>query len=149
MLEILQYPHEILRRVCTPVTVFDEKLEQLSKDMLEVMYASSGIGLSAPQVGEPIQLIVMDTKEPGVYKMPLVLINPKIVWESGSMSYNVGCLSFGDKRVTMLFPARLKVRYQDLTGATQYIATQNELLTVCLFHEIDHCNSRLMIDYEV
>ena len=60
--EVLQFPDPRLKRVCEPIEKIDDAIRELAADMLEVMYDEPGIGLAALQVGEPVRLIVLDTK---------------------------------------------------------------------------------------
>ena len=63
LLEIAQYGNPVLKEKCRPVEHFDDGLKALAENMLETMYAAEGIGLAAPQVSIPIQLVVIDIPE--------------------------------------------------------------------------------------
>src|SRR5215468_3216031 len=91
MLTILEFPDPRLRTKAQPVTVFDKPFQELIDAMFATMYAAPGIGLAATQVDVHKQLLVLDVSEEK--NLPLVLINPKIVANEGSQTYQEGCLS--------------------------------------------------------
>ena len=96
--EVLQFPDPLLKRVSEPITEFTDALRELARDMCEVMYDEPGIGLAAPQVGEGIRLIVVDTEwsQEGGERNPLILLNPEITRQEGRIVWNEGCLSVPD-----------------------------------------------------
>ena len=75
-LQILRYPDPRLYTVAKPVAQVDDAIRALADDMIQLMYASDGVGLAATQVDQHIRLIVMDTSE--THDQPRVLINPEI-----------------------------------------------------------------------
>src|SRR5215813_9094059 len=97
---VLQFPDKRLRVKSQPIETITEELRQLAQDMTEVMYDEPGIGLAAPQVGEAVRLIVVDTEwkdeEAGGERRPLVLVNPEIVEREGKILWNEACLSVPD-----------------------------------------------------
>ena len=123
---------EILRQVCRPVTVFDEKLAQLLEDMAETMHAANGVGLAGPQVGLLRRVVVIDVGE-GVIE----LINPKIVAYSGEQDGPEGCLSFPGEYGMVKRPNYVKVRAQDRNGQ-DFEIDGRELLARAFCHELDH-----------
>jgi peptide deformylase len=145
--EVLQFPDRRLRRMSKPVEEVTDAVRELASDMLEVMYDEPGIGLAAPQVGEAIRLVVMDTKwtEEDAERSPLVLVNPEILEREGKIVWNEGCLSVPDFQADVERAARVRVRAFDLEGhETVYEA--EELEAVCFQHEIDHLDGKLFID---
>jgi len=145
--EVLQFPDARLKRMCEPVEKIDDAIRELAADMLEVMYDEPGIGLAAPQVGEPIRLIVLDTEwtEEGVERSPLVLVNPEILERDGAITWTEGCLSVPDFQAEVERSQRVRVRGLDLDGKER-IEEAEELRAVCLQHEIDHLDGVLFID---
>jgi peptide deformylase len=111
------------------------------------MYDEPGIGLAAPQVGEPIRLIVVDTEwtEEGQDKSPLVLVNPEIVEREGKITWTEGCLSVPDFTADVERASRVKLHATDLDGRSVEIDAE-ELQAVCFQHEIDHLDGILFID---
>ena len=96
--EVLKFPDKRLRLVSKPISEVTDEIRELASDMLEVMYDEPGIGLAAPQVAEPVRLIVVDTEwntEDGE-RNPLVLVNPEILERSGQITWTEGCLSVPD-----------------------------------------------------
>src|SRR5512147_2836577 len=93
--EVLQFPDKRLRRLSKPIVEISDEIRTLAADMLEVMYDEPGIGLAAPQVGEAVRLVVVDTewREENAERSPLVLVNPQIVASEGQILWTEGCLS--------------------------------------------------------
>jgi len=86
-----QYPHPALRTVSAPVQQFDEDLSTLLENLTETLYATSGIGLCAPQVGVQKQVVVMDLSDDDTALEEYV--NPEIVSRSGLAIATESCLS--------------------------------------------------------
>jgi peptide deformylase len=145
--EILKYPDPRLRQVSAPIERITPEVRALAAEMLEVMYAEPGIGLAAPQLGEPVRLIVMDTvwTEEGAERSPLVVLNPEILEREGTLVWTEGCLSVPDFQAEVERAARVRVRGLDLEGA-ETIHEAEGLRSVCFQHEIDHLDGRLFID---
>jgi peptide deformylase len=144
---VLQFPDPRLKRKSKPVTEVTDEIRQLAADMIEVMYDEPGIGLAAPQLGEAVRLIVMDTDwtEEGAEKKPCAMLNPEIVERDGEVTWTEGCLSVPDFQAEVERSARVRVRYQDLAGNT-IVEDASDLRAVCFQHEIDHLDGVLFID---
>jgi len=147
--EVLQFPDPRLKRVAEPIEKITDEIRTLAQDMLEVMYDEPGIGLAAPQVGESVRLIVLDTDwkddERGGERRPLVLVNPEIVEREGSLIWNEACLSVPDYSAEVERSARVRVRGLDLEGR-EVVEDASDLRAVCFQHEIDHLDGILFID---
>jgi peptide deformylase len=145
--EVLQFPDPRLRVRSAPVAQVTDAIRELARDMIEVMYDEPGIGLAAPQVGEAIRLVVMDTawNEEGGERDPIVMVNPEIVHREGALLWTEGCLSVPDFQAEVERAARVRVRYADLEGK-QVEEEVEELRAVCFQHEIDHLDGILFID---
>ena len=145
-LKILIFPDPRLRKVAKKVTKFDKSLENLANDMLETMYIANGIGLAATQVDRHIRLIVMDLSEER--DDPRIFINPtfKILKNHKLFEFEEGCLSIPGFNETIARPDKIELTWQDIKG-NQHIDKPKGLLTVCIQHEIDHLDGRLMVDY--
>ncbi|MEE3265926.1 MAG: peptide deformylase [SAR324 cluster bacterium] len=149
ILEIYTFPDPILREQTKAVTVFDHELETTTQSMLQTMYVSSGIGLAAIQAGILKQIIVVDLKsgeEDITQREPHVFINPKIVKQSGTTVSEEGCLSVIEFRGEIQRAEKIIVEYQDVTGKLQKMEAE-EMMSICLQHEIDHLNGVLFIDH--
>ena len=143
-LEILTYPDKRLRQVAKPVTEFDDRLRTLSRDMAETMYDAPGIGLAAVQVDVAQRLVVMDLSEE---KNQLrVLVNPEIIKLEGCISTQEGCLSVPEVYADVERAEKITLRAQDINGKPFEIEA-DELLAVCIQHEIDHLNGKVFVDY--
>ena len=144
---VLQYPDPRLRRPALPVQQFDDQLAALADDMLETMYATGGIGLAAPQIDQSLRLVVVDLSE-GKEPQPEVLVNPSYrpLADEGRHSIREGCLSVPLLRVAVRRYADIEFEYQDLQGQWHRERPQ-ELRCLCLQHELDHLDGRLIVDY--
>lgn len=145
LLPILCYPDPKLHKVAKPVAVVDERVQTLVRDMLETMYEAKGIGLAATQIDVHERVIVIDVSEER--DQPLVLINPEIVWTSPTKHLNEeGCLSVpGIYDGVERFDA-VHVKALDGQGQSRTIEAE-ELLAVCIQHEMDHLVGKLFVDY--
>ena len=159
-LSILQYGDPILRAKGKRVDKIDDRIRELARNMIETMHAASGVGLAAQQVGEALQLTVLDVSQvedrPSTMKlngkdidpknaMPLVLINPEIELRDETEVGIEGCLSFPEITGDIERAKFTVVRAQDLEGETIKIETSG-LLARAIQHELDHLNGILFID---
>ncbi|QAU32906.1 peptide deformylase [Janthinobacterium sp. 17J80-10] len=145
LLNILRYPDPRLHKVAKPVTVFDARLKQLVADMAETMYDAPGVGLAATQIDVHEQIVVIDVSE--TQNALQVFINPKVVWSSEEKRvYDEGCLSVPGIYDGVERPAQVRVQALDLEGKPFEIAA-DELLAVCLQHEIDHLKGKVFVEY--
>ncbi|MDM1248619.1 peptide deformylase [Acinetobacter sichuanensis] len=145
LLPILSFPDPRLRTIAKPVNEVTEEIRQLAADMFETMYAAPGIGLAATQVDHHIQLIVMDLSENK--DQPMVFINPKVTpLTEDTLPYEEGCLSVPQIYDKVERPSRVKIEALNLEGETFEIEA-DDLLAVCIQHEIDHLNGKLFVDY--
>jgi peptide deformylase len=137
---------EDLRTTARRVNKVDESLRDLTRDMLRSMYAARGIGLAAPQVGVPRQLLVIDLDIDEAATPPLVLINPEITASSASFStYEEGCLSIPKVYLDVVRPSEIQVNYRDEMGRPRRLRADG-LLARCIQHEMDHLNGVLFVD---
>ena len=140
-------PDPVLRQLSKPVERVDDQLRRLADDMLETMYDAPGIGLAAIQIGEPLQMLVIDLSKEDEPNAPHVFINPEIVARGDEVSvYEEGCLSIPDYYAEVQRPATITVKYLDRAG-TEQVMDADGLMATCLQHEIDHLNGVLFIDH--
>jgi len=146
--EVLQFPDKRLRRISQPVVEITDEIRELAREMCDVMYDEPGIGLAAPQVGEAIRLVVVDTEwtKEDAERSPLVLINPEITEPEGSVVWTEGCLSVPDFEAEVERAERIRLRAQNLDGAPVDILAEG-LQAVCFQHEVDHLDGILFIDH--
>ncbi|MBS0657131.1 MAG: peptide deformylase [Verrucomicrobia bacterium] len=161
VLPIVQYGHPVLRQKGRRVEQIDDRLRQLVADMLETMHDAHGIGLAAQQIGQAIQLAVVDVlslakERPSALLvrgeeqdlaqwMPLVLINPELTLEGDRDVISEGCLSFPDINGAVSRPKRALVKTQLLDGRQVEFEAVG-MLARCIQHEVDHLNGVLFID---
>lgn len=144
ILTILHFPDPRLRNKAAPVTVVDAKIRTLVDDMFETMYQAPGIGLAAVQVDVLKRVIVIDISEDK--SQPLCLINPEILERHGEEKMEEGCLSVPGIYEPVKRAERIKVRAQDREGRPFELVAE-DLLAVCIQHEMDHLEGKLFVDY--
>ncbi|MCF6254952.1 MAG: peptide deformylase [Gammaproteobacteria bacterium] len=144
ILTILQFPDPKLRQKAAPVVSVDDSIRTLVDDMFETMYSAPGIGLAAVQVNVLKRVIVIDISEDK--SQPKCFINPEIVERNGDEKMDEGCLSVPGIYEPVSRAKEITVRYLDRDGNTQE-STIDDLLAVCVQHEIDHLDGKLFVDY--
>lgn len=168
-LKIYTFPDMVLAQKANPIQRVEKTYFKLADDMLETMYEAPGIGLAANQVGVLEKIIVVDTQyevvekedlKPGeappadaelvngqwVYgKKPIILINPEIIYREGKFTMKEACLSVPDYQAEVVRAEKIKVQYQDIDGTTKVLSAE-DVLAVCLQHEMDHLDGTLFID---
>ena len=145
--KILTEPNKILREVSKTVEKVDDEERKLMDDMLDTMYAASGIGLAAIQIGVPRRIIVMDISKDENKKEPIYFVNPVIKNKNiQKATYEEGCLSVPDQFAEIERPNTCEVEYLDYNGKKQLLKADG-LLATCIQHEMDHLEGILFIDY--
>jgi peptide deformylase len=158
--EIVTYGEPVLRTKGKQIETIDEEIRTLAADMLETMYDASGVGLAAQQVGEALQITVIDVSDaenrpsrmwlageevdPKEH-MPLILINPELQLGEEPEIGTEGCLSFPEITGEIERPAKVKVTAKDLEGNRIEFEAEG-LLSRAVQHEADHLNGILFID---
>ena len=161
ILPILQYGDPILRSQGKRIDEIDDRIRELAANMIETMHAAHGVGLAAHQIGEALQLTVLDVSaaedRPSMLKldgtdvddpktaMPLVLINPEIELHGETEVGVEGCLSFPEITGDIERAQSVIVRAQTLEGDTIQIEAGG-FLARAIQHEHDHLNGILFID---
>ena len=143
---ITKYGVAVLESPAKAVEKFDEELAKLCEDMFESMYVAQGVGLAAPQVGLSKKLAVIDVSVGKNPEAKLVLANPEIIHVEGDQREEEGCLSLPGFRGSVLRPAYVTVRAQNVKGET-YEMRGEGLLARAFCHEIDHLNGILFIQH--
>jgi len=144
ILEILKYPDKRLRTVAKPVENVNSEIKKQIKDMFETMYDAPGIGLAATQVNFHQRLIVIDVSEE--CNQPLCLINPEIIETNGEIEWEEGCLSVPNYYESVKRANEIKVSALNELGQS-FEVEANEMLAVCIQHEMDHLNGILFVDH--
>ncbi|MDC0517951.1 peptide deformylase [Candidatus Pelagibacter sp.] len=144
---ILTEPNKLLRQVSKAVESVGNTEKQLMDDMLDTMYAASGIGLAAIQIGVPKRIIVMDISKDDKKKEPRYFVNPIIKKkDSIKATYEEGCLSVPNQFAEIDRPSKCKVEYLDYNGEKKILNAEG-ILATCIQHEMDHLEGILFIDY--
>lgn len=159
-LRITLYDEAILREKGKKITVFDPSLRDLVREMIETMREANGIGIAAQQVGEALQVCIVDVSEcevdfefrldgrvlPLELIMPLVVVNPELeLLEGPSSVYEEGCLSFPGIQGDVKRPEAVRLKFQDLEGKSHLLECDG-IFGRCVQHEVDHLNGILFID---
>ena len=144
---VLQFPDKRLLGVSKPIETLTDELRELARDLCDVMYDEPGIGLAAPQVGEAVRLVVVDTDwtAENAERNPLILVNPELSEHEGKIVWNEGCLSVPDFEAEVERAERVLLRATDLDGKEVEIRAEG-LQAVCFQHEVDHLDGILFID---
>lgn len=143
---IYQYPAPVLRKKTEKIVDFDDDLKSLVEDMAETMYDAPGIGLAAPQIGESLQLLVVDIGREEGKQEYMTIINPDIRETEGSQIDEEGCLSVPELIANVKRYKKIKLAYQDIEGNDKELIAEDRFAVV-LQHEIDHLNGILFIDH--
>lgn len=144
--EIITFPDPRLRQQVQKIQEPNQELRNLAQDMAETMYENQGIGLAAPQVGEPLSLITVDISGPETRDSLLVLFNPKIVHLQGRTQSEEACLSLPAFKTNVQRAQQITVQGLDLQGKELEIQAE-DLLAICLQHEIDHLHGITLVDH--
>jgi peptide deformylase len=159
-LPIAKYGDQVLRVQGRRVEKVDDRIRELATNMVETMHAANGVGLAAQQVGEALQLTVIDVLQtedrPSTLRlngqeiellaaMPLILLNPKITLDLETNIGTEGCLSFPEITAEIERSVAVNVRAETLEGEPIEIEATG-LLSRALQHEVDHLNGILFID---
>jgi peptide deformylase len=158
--EILIWPDPRLKQKSKPVDRVDDAVRKLCDDLAETMYESHGVGLAAPQVDAHVDVIAMDTeqksstdeagneveaKKPGAGLF--WLINPKLILAEGEFTYTEGCLSIPDEFEDVTRFAHIIVEFMGRDGKLHRREGDQDLLAVCVQHEMDHLEGKLFVDH--
>lgn len=142
--KILQYPDPRLHTKAAPVTMVDDSIRELVRDMAETMYAAPGIGLAATQIDVHLRVITIDISE--TKDRLLVLINPEIIGHSGLTECEEGCLSVPGIYERVERAEQITVRALDQSGKS-FTLEADGLLAVCIQHEMDHLQGKVFVEY--
>lgn len=145
VLEILKYPHPILKKRSQAVGQIDEEVKKLVQDMKETMYGASGVGLAACQVGILQRVIVLDVSPMDSQQSFFALINPEIISEEGEIDHEEGCLSVPNFLEKVKRKEKVCVKGLSQKGIEIEIKADG-ILAIALQHEIDHINGVLILD---
>ncbi len=144
VLQVLTFPDDRLRTVAKPVESVTPEIQTIVDDMLETMYDEEGIGLAATQVDIHQRIVVIDISDSR--EEPMVLINPEIIEKRGEDGIEEGCLSVPGARALVPRASAVTVKALDRDG-NAYQFDADDLLAICVQHELDHLEGKLFVDY--
>lgn len=145
ILPVLRFPDQRLRTKATPVETVDQNIKDIVSDMFDTMYAENGVGLAATQVDIHKQIVVIDVSENKEQRY--VLINPEIIKRNNDTMINEeGCLSVPGCYAKVDRNTQVTVRALDINGEV-FELDADELLSICIQHELDHLKGILFVDY--
>jgi peptide deformylase len=140
---IVRYPDPRLAIPARPVTVFDGELLELAKDLLETMLAAPGIGITAPHIGVPLRIVVLELD---ANEGARTYVNPEIEWASSeTILHREGSVSMPGVNDEVTRQARVRISYKDVDGNT-HTEGSDGLRAVCHQHEIDQLNGMFWIN---
>ncbi|GAV66566.1 Pep_deformylase domain-containing protein [Cephalotus follicularis] len=145
-LKIVEYPDPMLREKNKRIDSFDEDLNKLVDEMFQLMYKTDGIGLSAPQVGINVQIMVFNPVGERGKGEEIVLINPRVYkYSRKTILFNEGCLSFPGIYADVERPESVKIDALDINGA-RFTVNLSGLPARVFQHEFDHLQGILFFD---
>ncbi|MEO7297671.1 MAG: peptide deformylase [Verrucomicrobiota bacterium] len=160
ILQIVKYGNPVLRKKGARVETVNAEIRALVENMLETMRAARGVGLAAQQIGQAVQIAVLDVRgvkdrpsrlelnnAPAEVEafMPVVLINPEIKPLADAVPGPEGCLSFPELFADIFRPESVEVRALNAKGES-FEFRCGGLLARAVQHEVDHLNGILFID---
>lgn len=147
LLTVRTIPDPVLREKAQEVKSVDKQIVSLMDNMLETMYANSGIGLAANQIGILKRIVVIDVSDSRDGTEAIFMANPVITWKSEeTFKFCEGCLSVPEQRADVVRPQKIRVSFLDKKGAPQELEAE-DLLSQCIQHEVDHLDGILFIDH--
>src|SRR5258708_7902756 len=139
---VIRYPDPRLRLPAESVTMFDGALRDLARDLLETLRAAPGIGITAPHIGVPLRLVVLDLDP---IEGARTYVNPEIAWASPEMiAHQEGSVSMPGVNDDIRRHARVRISYHDVDGNAQTEEAEG-LRAICHQHEIDQLNGLFWI----
>ncbi len=151
--ELVHYPHPILRKRASQVTVFDDSLREFCERMFAVMELERGVGLAAPQVAVGKRIFVSDhlrKRDDPTPKDRRIWINPRIERPEGETSYEEGCLSFPGIYAKVTRLNRFTFAYQDEFGVERrqdFDVEAGDFLGIVIQHELDHLDGKVFVEH--
>lgn len=146
--KIVKYGTPSLREKSKDVYKISKKIQQLVDDLYDTMYATNGVGLAAPQVGENVRVFVVDVGTDPKSMNPITFINPKIIKKEGAVNSYEGCLSFPDVYTNVRRYSYVKIKALNIKGRPFVMEVKDgTLLARAIQHEFDHLDGILFIDH--
>jgi len=137
ILDILKFPHKNLLKKSDNVKKIDKNVIILIKNMIATMFHFNGIGIAAPQVNTNKNIIIINISKHNL--QPLIIINPEIIYKKGMIISQEGCLSFPNIFIKIKRKKIITIKFLNIEGVTKILKVNN-LLSICIQHEMDHLN---------
>ncbi len=146
--KVVKYGTPSLREKSKEVHKISKKIQTIVEDLYDTLYATNGVGLAAPQIGESYRIFVIDVGTDPKTMNPITFINPKIIKKEGAVNSYEGCLSFPEAYTNVRRYKSVKVKALDIKGKPFILeAGEGSLLARCIQHENDHLDGILFIDH--
>lgn len=146
--KVLKYGTPSLREKSKEVHKISKKIQALIEDLYDTMYATNGVGLAAPQIGENLRVFVIDIGTDPKTMCPITFINPKILKKEGAIVSNEGCLSFPEAYTEVRRYKSVKIKALNEKGKPFVLeVTDGSLLARAIQHEYDHLDGILFVDH--
>ncbi len=146
--KVIRYGTPSLREKSKEVHKISKKIQIIVDDLYETLYATNGVGLAAPQIGENYRIFVVDADVEKKSMNPITFINPKILKKEGAVNSYEGCLSFPEAFTNVRRYSYVKIKALDIKGRPFILEAGNgSLLARCIQHEYDHLDGILFIDH--
>ena len=149
VLKVHEFPNPILKKVSSPVTVFNKNLEMFVSNFIDTLNSHNYcVGLAAPQVGNLQRIILIDVsraRKPVPGKSLLVLINPEITESSDFKIVREGCLSIPNFTANVKRAMKIKINYHNIKGTMHTLET-TDFEAHAIQHETDHLDGILFLD---
>ena len=146
--KVVKYGTLSLREKSKEVHKISKKIQIIVEDLYDTLYATNGVGLAAPQIGENYRIFVIDVGTDPKSMNPITFINPKIIKKEGAVNSYEGCLSFPEAYTNVRRYKYVKVKALDIKGKPFILeAGDGSLLARCIQHEYDHLDGILFIDH--
>jgi peptide deformylase len=146
---VILFPDPVLKRVCDPADPGDPHHRAVALDLIETLDSAPGVGIAAPQIGEPLRIAVIDAtrslRHSASAQGRFVLFNPEIVSRNGEQLFREGCLSIPEYTGNVRRAQQVKVRALGLEGADVQVTAEG-FEAVVFQHELDHLDGILFLD---
>ena len=143
---IVRYGDRTLHSPAEHVPEVTPETRTIITDMIETMYAESGVGLAAPQIGIPLRIIVADPSGGQDHSRLVVIVNPAVVDRHGTQREDDGCLSVPGFSAPVPRPLHATIRGLDQDGTSQEVEGTG-ILARAFGHEMDHLDGSLFLDH--
>ncbi len=143
------WPDPRLREKSQEVSEITDEIRSLYADLTDTMYAENGLGIAAIQIGQPIQMFLVEPRLAGRTENdpPVAFINPEVIETSDEIEKaEEGCLSFPGVYVPVERPLRARLRATNLDGESFEFEGEG-LLARCMLHENDHLTGKVLVDF--